>query len=89
MIRFQVLKATYINMAVFWYIVPCSLIDTDRLFRSAASINRATFPPTIDTVGLKLLCNVSQYLPDYTAQHTRRQPYFKTACEIVRCDLLP
>jgi hypothetical protein len=32
-VRFQILKAATMKMAVFWDAVPCSLIETDRRFR--------------------------------------------------------
>jgi hypothetical protein len=34
-LRFQVVTATSMKMAVFWDVAPCSLIDTDRHFRGA------------------------------------------------------
>jgi hypothetical protein len=34
MARFKVLTAASVNMAVFWDVVPCSQVDTDRRFRS-------------------------------------------------------
>jgi hypothetical protein len=35
MVRFQVLTATSIKMAVFWVVAPCSLVDIDRRFSGA------------------------------------------------------
>jgi hypothetical protein len=34
-VRFQLLTATCMKMGVFWNVVPCSLVDTDRRFRGA------------------------------------------------------
>jgi hypothetical protein len=38
-VRFQVLTATSMNMAVFWDVVPSSLVDIDRCFRGAYLLN--------------------------------------------------
>jgi hypothetical protein len=54
--RFQVLMAASIKMAVFWDVAPYSLLRTYRL----------------DGGGSKHISNVSKLLPDYTAQHPRR-----------------
>jgi hypothetical protein len=39
-VRFQVLKATSIKMAVFWDVAPCSLIDNGRRFRGTYCLHR-------------------------------------------------
>jgi hypothetical protein len=69
LVRFHVLTETGMKMAVFWDVAPCSLVDTDRHFRGAYCLQHRT-----DNGGSKVLWNVGQYLPDYTAQHRRRQP---------------
>jgi hypothetical protein len=43
MVRFQVLAATSMKMAVFWDVAPCSLLDTDRRYRVATSQKTAIF----------------------------------------------
>jgi hypothetical protein len=39
-VRFQVLTATIVKMSVFWHVVSCGLVDTERLFRGAHSDDR-------------------------------------------------
>jgi hypothetical protein len=34
-VRFEVLKAMSVKMAVFWDVAPCSLVDIDRRFIGA------------------------------------------------------
>jgi hypothetical protein len=34
-VRFEVFMATSMKMAVFWDVVPCSLVDIDQRFRGA------------------------------------------------------
>jgi hypothetical protein len=36
MVRFQVLTAASTNMAVFWDVAPCNLVEIDQRFRSYA-----------------------------------------------------
>jgi hypothetical protein len=59
-VRFQVLTAMNMNVAVFWDVAPCSLIDIDlrpgRADEDEAPLKRRSV------------------LPEYTAQHPRRQP---------------
>jgi hypothetical protein len=57
--RDEFLTAASMNMAVFWDVAPCSLVGTDRRFKGAYCLLRQSN---------------DQYLPDYTAQHPRRQP---------------
>jgi hypothetical protein len=57
-LRFQVLTAVSMTMAVFWVIAPCSLVE---------------LPHRPDGGGSKDLWNVGKLLLDYTAQQTRRQ----------------
>jgi hypothetical protein len=40
MVRFQVLAAASMNMAVFWDVAPCSLVESDRRFRDAYCLYR-------------------------------------------------
>jgi hypothetical protein len=64
-VKFQVLTATNMKMAVSWDVAPCSLIDIDRRFRGVyCRLHNDD----------KYYWNVGQYLPDYTVQHPRRQP---------------
>jgi hypothetical protein len=56
-----------LEMAVFWVVTPCSHVEFDRRFRSAAP----------EDGGSKHLWNVGKLLPDYTAQQPRRQPSSK------------
>jgi hypothetical protein len=59
-VRFQVLTATGVKMAVFWDVEPCSLANTDRRFRGPScllhqgSLPRVTRPGPDDR-GSKLL----------------------------------
>jgi hypothetical protein len=69
-VRFEVLTATSMEMAVFWDVAPCSLVDTGRRLREAYCLQHQGE----DDKGSKLLRNVDQYPPDYTVQHLIRQP---------------
>jgi hypothetical protein len=61
-------------MGVFWDAAPSSLLDFDRYSEElTASIIREMINLS-NYGGNKLLRNVGQYPPDYTAQHYRRQP---------------
>jgi hypothetical protein len=66
-VKFQVLTAASMNMAVFWVGAPCSLVEV-----YLRSIIRATHRPSDG--GSKHLWNVGKPLPDYMAQQPRRQP---------------
>jgi hypothetical protein len=46
------------EMTVFWYVAPCSLVEIDRRFRGVYCLHHQS---------------VGQFLQDYTAQHPRRQ----------------
>jgi hypothetical protein len=37
-VRFQVLTAPSMKLAVFWDVAPCNLVEIDRRFKGAASI---------------------------------------------------
>jgi hypothetical protein len=54
------------EMAIFWDLAPCSLVDIDHQGDEDDS-----HP---DDGCSKILLNVSQYLPDYMMQHPQRQP---------------
>lgn len=58
-----------VKTAVFWDAVPCSLVDIYRRFRDDHCLHHS------DSGGIKFLRIVVQYLPDYTVQHSRKQPY--------------
>jgi hypothetical protein len=58
------------KMTVFWDIAPCRLLEIVRCFRSAYS-----FCHQSDEWVFERLWDFGQFLPDYTAQHSRRQPY--------------
>jgi hypothetical protein len=47
--RFQVLSATVMSMAVFWDVAPCGLAEIDRRFRGPYFIIRAMVMETIST----------------------------------------
>jgi hypothetical protein len=40
LVRFQVLTTTSINMAVFWDVEPCRLVEIGRRFRGADCLHR-------------------------------------------------
>jgi hypothetical protein len=56
-------------MAVFWIVAPYSLVDVYRHIRGTYCLHHRP-----DDGGSKGLWNVGKRLPDYTAQHPRRQP---------------
>jgi hypothetical protein len=62
-------------MTVFWVVVPCSLVEVFPTFQRSllppSSGRWVTYCP--DDEGSKHLWNVGQFLPNYTAQHPRRQ----------------
>jgi hypothetical protein len=58
-----------------------------RVWETLADVSGSLLPPSLrcylDEGGSKHLWNVSKRLPDYTAQQSRRQPYFRNDCFIV------
>jgi hypothetical protein len=58
-------------MTVFWDVVPYSLAEIDRHFKEAYCPHHQD--DRLDDGGSKYVWKVSQFLPDYTAQHPRRQ----------------
>jgi hypothetical protein len=60
-LRFQVLTAASMTITVTWDVGPCSLAEVYRRFRGACCLHHQDD----DSVG--------NLLPDYTAQHPRRQ----------------
>jgi hypothetical protein len=42
-IRFQGLKAASMNMAIFWEVAPCILVETDRHFRGAYCLHHQDY----------------------------------------------
>jgi hypothetical protein len=63
LVRYQVLTATSIKMAVFWEAAPCSLLLTD-----VSDVHTTFF---IVLIALQIW-NIDHYLTDYTAQHSSR-----------------
>jgi hypothetical protein len=47
--RFQVLTATNMKMAVFWDVAPCGLVDFDRRFRSTYCLHHEDHPEETDS----------------------------------------
>jgi hypothetical protein len=39
LVRFQVITATSMKIAIFWDVAPCSLVDADRRFRGTYSLH--------------------------------------------------
>jgi hypothetical protein len=71
---FCFLSSTWQVTTVFWYVAPGSLVETDRRFRLlTASIIRGPCDGAS-----KILWNVGEFLPDYTAQHLRKLVAVKT-----------
>jgi hypothetical protein len=75
---FQVLAVASMKMAVFWVVVPCSLVEVYWHFRGACCLhyqdNSSSSPCWWrQQVHLKLW-NMGKLLPDYTAQQPRSQP---------------
>jgi hypothetical protein len=73
MVRFQVLTAASMKMAIFWDVAPCSLVEVYRRFSGACCLHHQG----------KHLWNVGKLLPDYTAQHPRRQlsSFLQNVCQ--------
>jgi hypothetical protein len=69
---FQVLTASSMKMTVVWDVVPCSLVEVEQRFRGARCLHHQGDDDPNDG-GSKHLRNVGKLLPDYTAQHPRRQ----------------
>jgi hypothetical protein len=61
LVRFQVLTAASMKMAVLWVVVPCTLVEVYRRFRGTCCLHHQVW-------------NVGKLLPDYTAQQPRKQP---------------
>jgi hypothetical protein len=55
-------------MTAFWYVAPCSLAEIYQCFRGAYCVNHHG-----DDEGSKHFSNADKFLPDYMAQHPRRQ----------------
>jgi hypothetical protein len=68
LVGFQVLMAASMNMAVFWVVAPCSLVDVYRRFRGASCLHHQG-----DDGSSKYLWNVGKLLSDYTALQPRIQ----------------
>jgi hypothetical protein len=56
------------QVAVFWDVASCSLVDSDQRFRGAYCLHHQG-----NDGGSTLLWNIGQHLPDYMVQHPRRQ----------------
>jgi hypothetical protein len=63
LVQLQVLASTSVKIFVFWEAVSCSLVEIDRRFRGAYCLHLQG-----DGDG--------QFLPEYMAQHRRRQTSF-------------
>jgi hypothetical protein len=63
--RFQILMVVSMKMAIFWVVALCTLVKVYWCFRGAGCP---------DDGGSKHLWNVSELIPDYTAQQPTRQP---------------
>jgi hypothetical protein len=90
-VRFQVLSASSMKMAVFWVAVPCSLVEVYLRFRGSCCLHNHGIP--VDG-GSKHLWNVGKPLADNTAQQPRRQPSSRNALissnsDTKRCRSLP
>jgi hypothetical protein len=74
-VRFQVLTAASMKMSVFWDDALRSLVETEQRFRGAYCLHHPWWwvIHRPDDGGSKLLWNVGQYLPEYTAQHPTRK----------------
>jgi hypothetical protein len=62
---------TGVKIAVFWDVAPYSLVEIYRRFRGVYCLFHQGDDD--DDGGSKHLWNVGEFLPDYTAQHPRRQ----------------
>jgi hypothetical protein len=60
LVRFQVLTAASMKMAVFWVVAPCSLVEVYWRFRGACCLHQH-------------LWNVGKLIPDYMVQQPSRQ----------------
>jgi hypothetical protein len=65
-VRFQVLTAASMKMAVFWVVALCSLVEVYSRFRGAYCLHHCP-----DYVGSKHLWKVGKIIPVYTAQQPR------------------
>jgi hypothetical protein len=61
------------KMAVFWVVVPCSLVDVYRRFGGTWCLHHQRDRP--DDGGSKYVWNVGKRLSDYTMLQPRRQPF--------------
>jgi hypothetical protein len=64
----MVLTPTSVNVHVFRSIAPCNLVYINRRFRVVYCFCKHS-----EGHWMAAVSNVGQYLPDYTAQHPRRQ----------------
>jgi hypothetical protein len=75
-VRFQVVTAANMKMAVSWNIALCSLVEVHRRFSSTYWLHHQGDKD----VGSEHLWNVGKLLPDYTAQYSRKQPSSSYEC---------
>jgi hypothetical protein len=68
-VRFQVLTAASMKMAVFWVVAPCSLVEVYRRFRGACRLHHQG-----DKRGLLIALMMETTLLHYKAQQPIRQP---------------
>jgi hypothetical protein len=69
-VRFQVLTAPSMKMALFWDVAPCSLVNNDWHFKGTCCFIIGSAALMTEAVNM-LLWNISQYLPDYVAEHPK------------------
>jgi hypothetical protein len=67
-VRYEVITASSIKMAIFWVVEPCSLVEVCRCFRGAWYLH---LHRPVDG-GSKNLLNFGKIRPDYTAQQPRK-----------------
>jgi hypothetical protein len=76
LVRFQVLTATSMKMAVFWVVASCSLVEIYRCFRGPCCPHYQDDQhylcfDRLDDGGSKHIWDVDKLLPYYTAQHRK------------------
>jgi hypothetical protein len=77
-LKFRVLTAVSMKMAVFWVLAPCILVEVYRRVRGLCCLHHHCIECP-DDGGSKQLRNVSRLLADYTAQQPLRQPYLHSS----------
>jgi hypothetical protein len=81
-VRFQVLMAASIKMAVFWVVAPCSLVEVYRRFRGASCLHHQCHSTTTQKVAVVIICRIlviSAYKVCYNLYGRKGRTFYRSA----------